>query len=278
MVYILPEIVIFIFSLFLLIRASLVKELNFNRNMFSFLLYFYLFLFIYSVTFTLLLYNDIIFSPVLFSNCYIICLYSFFMKSLVFLYYFIFIFILKTYYIFLTKNLSFELFFFFVLSSLFFCMILSSFSIFFLFLCFEGLTLISIAIVAIFGQSFSNLESLLNYFFISAVSSILFLVGLSFIFLDLDLNFCFSCFRSGLDNKIFNAGSLIDISYVTFEDLYFIFSNESFFFEKSYLLGKANYISADFNNVYSIDFISVLGLLLILFFFLIKLGLFPFHY
>jgi NADH:ubiquinone oxidoreductase subunit 2 (subunit N) len=97
-------------------------------------------------------------------------------------------------------------------------MVLSSFNIFLLFLCFEGLTLSSIVIVALLGQNFLSLEALLNYFFMSAVSSVFFILGTSIIFLDYNLSFCFSSFRLGIDDKIFylNKINTLDLNTIDY--------------------------------------------------------------
>ena len=120
------------------------------------------------------------------------------------------------------------------------CLIVSSFNLFFLFLCLEGLTLSSIVIVCLIDQKFESLESVLNYFFISAVSSTFFILGMSIIFLDNKLSFCFSSFRIGLENKVEVT------SYLEF-----------------------------FNNI---EFLVLLGIFFIFIFFFIKLGFFPFHF
>ena len=121
------------------------------------------------------------------------------------------------------------------------CLIASSFNLFFLFLSLEGLTLSSIIIICLIDQKSRNLESILNYFFISAISSIFFVLGMSIISLDKNLNFCFSLFRIGLENK-----KKIDINSLEF-----------------------------FNNI---EFLILIGIFFIFIFFFIKLGFFPFHY
>ena len=132
-------------------------------------------------------------------------------------------------------------FFFFILISCFFmCLIVSSFNLFFLFLSLEGLTLSSIVIICLIDYKLKSLETILNYFFISAVSSVFFILGMTIIFLDNNLSFCFSSFRIGLENKI-----------------------------------KLNNYLDFFSNI---EFLILIGILFIFLFFFIKLGFFPFHF
>lgn len=258
--YIFPEILIFFISIFFIFKISFFDSFSFNFNIkyINYLNILYLFLVFWSFSFFCLIYFKKITSPLLISNCYIICLYSSFMKFLIFLYFFMFSFILRNYYSFLVWNLPKEFFFFNVISSLFICMILSSFNIFFLFICFEGLTLSSIVLIAILGQNFLSLESLLNYFFISAVSSVSFIFGTSILFLNFNSSLCFSSFRLGFDENNFFLKNNNDVTI----------SNE-----------KGNINLEEFLNIFSnTDYISLFGIFLIIFFFLIKLGMFPFHF
>ncbi len=223
------------------------------------------------------------------------------MKFLIFLYYFIFIVILRNFFLSLTNIFPKEFFFLILISSLLICMILSSFNIFFLFLCLEALTLVSIVLISILGQNFSSLEALLNYFFISAFSSVLFLLGTSLIFSDFNLNFSFNLFRLGLNDKIFLplfeeknnvlGNFYIPLNYFTDKDVidsfylkekidlsYLLKHNLDFFFEFNFIY-HSNFIYIE--NLFctkNLELLVIIGTFFIFVFFLIKLGLFPFHF
>ena len=62
----------------------------------------------------------------------------------------------------------------------------------------EGLTLISIVLISLSGQNFITFEGLLNYFLISSISSIFFLIGSFLTITDQKFGFNFNQFRSNL--------------------------------------------------------------------------------
>ena len=101
-------------------------------------------------------------------------------------------------------------------------MSISSFNLILLFLSLEALTLVSVILISMCGQIFFTLEGLLNYFFISAFSSILFFFGVFLIFLDLDLSLNYFSFRLSLEDSIglscynlYNGYNLIILGFLS---------------------------------------------------------------
>ena len=153
---------------------------NFNR-----FIGFYLALIGYNfilLIFLIFKYNS---EPVILFNCFIFDNYVIISKILILFYMCIILFFFKFFYFNKIKNkfngLNF-FFFLFPLISFFIFNAISSFNLIFLFLNLEGLTL-SVIVLFVMLNNKTNLESILNYFFISSISSIFFFLGFSITFL-----------------------------------------------------------------------------------------------
>ena len=230
-----PEVVFFLILIFLIINKLFIQNF-FKLNLFNLFLFIYLFLFFYLLIISFLFYKKF-FTSIIISDIYILSFSSIFFKSF-FFFFFFFLYILKLNSKVITEKYLTEFFIFISLLSLFICFTLSSFNLFFLYLSLEGITLISIILLIILNlNSLLALKFILNYFFVSAVSSVLFISGMSIIFFNSKLSFNYHFFRENFYNILLNYND-------------------------------------NFNSILFINF----GLIMIVLFFLIKIGWFPFYF
>ena len=121
--------------------------------------------------------------PTIIFNSFMIDFYTIFSKILLLFYIFIVLMVFKFFFLKkknLTSNLS-RFLCIFPLISFFLFNLISSFNLIFFFLNSEGTTLSIIVLFFLLSKNL-NLESILNYYFISVISSIFFLMGLSVFF------------------------------------------------------------------------------------------------